>query len=175
MSDQSTTTQPTCADRVERALASRLEDLEPLWAGLQGGLESVSTYTATCPHCGERAETVEESEADEFHCSECFEEIDKADAPDWSEEYHGSLYEYGLCFDYVEPDTFDDQPYGYWCYQISCGGPSEEFRLLGGGQVQFWFLDWFDGAPLYLRGETLDLLRGIFDWFLDCEEERHGF
>ena len=35
-----------------------------------------------------------------------------------------TIYEYGLCFDYVEPDTFNDQREGYFRYQLSCGRPS---------------------------------------------------
>lgn len=97
---------------------------------------------------------------------------------DGSEEVEdlGSIYDYGLCFDYVEPGTFgDQQSYGFWRYQISAGGPSEEFRLWGGGRVEFRYHDWFDGAGVDLVGEDLDLLREIFEWFLECQEERHGF
>jgi phosphate transport system substrate-binding protein len=60
----------------------------------------------------------------------------------------GRLEEYGLCVDRVAADTFGTHP-GYWRYQISWGGPAEEFRYydLDGGGVEFWFLDWGDGAP----------------------------
>ena len=33
-----------------------------------------------------------------------------------------------LGFDYVEPHTWDDQPEGYWRWQFSWGGPSDELR-----------------------------------------------
>ena len=31
-----------------------------------------------------------------------------------------------LSFDYVAPHTFNDQPEGYWRWQFSWGGPSDE-------------------------------------------------
>jgi len=34
-------------------------------------------------------------------------------AEDQTTEELGSLNEYGLCLDYVEPNTFNDQPEGY--------------------------------------------------------------
>ena len=34
----------------------------------------------------------------------------------------------GLGFDYVEPHTFTDQLEGYWRWQFSWGGPSDELR-----------------------------------------------
>lgn len=63
----------------------------------------------------------------------------------------GALEHYPLGFDYVAPNTFDDQKEGYFRYQISWGGPSDEFRFpvnpdLSCHRVEYWFLDWFDGA-----------------------------
>jgi hypothetical protein len=87
----------------------------------------------------------------------------------------GSIYGYGLAFDYVEPDTFENQPFGYWRYQLSWGGPSDEFRLHGGGRIEYRFHDWWDGAGMDLEGDDLQLLTEIFLWFLDCHTDRHGF
>ena len=63
----------------------------------------------------------------------------------------GRLEDYALCFDYVAPDTFKDQEEGYFRYQISWGGPSDEFRFYFDPQTyifrfEYWFMDWFDGA-----------------------------
>lgn len=60
----------------------------------------------------------------------------------------GEFNEYGLSFDYVEPGTFDEQPAGYYRYQFSWGGPSDELRAFGDGRIEYWFLDWGDGASL---------------------------
>ena len=61
----------------------------------------------------------------------------------------------GLCFDYVEPGTFDDQLEGYWCWQLSWGGPGDEFRIFvnpdkSAHRIEYWYLDWFDGAHVTL-------------------------
>jgi len=77
----------------------------------------------------------------------------------------GPYHEYDLGFDYVAPGTFSDQRRGYWRYQISWGGPSEEIRFygeLGGGEayldkIEFWFLDWGDGACIDVTEDEVAL------------------
>lgn len=65
------------------------------------------------------------------------------------------LNEYALSLDYVEPRTFPNQKRGYKRYQISWGGPSEEFRMYSSPTViEFWYLDWFDGAKITLDPES---------------------
>ena len=58
-----------------------------------------------------------------------------------------------LGFDYVDPHTWDDQPEGYWRWQFSWGGPGDELRGYVNEnkelhRLEYWFLDWFDGASL---------------------------
>jgi len=82
----------------------------------------------------------------------------------------GSIYDYGLCFDYVAPDTFEDQKEAYFRWQLSWGGPADEFRFYANPdlslyRIEYWFLDWFDGAGVELEGEDFMLLSEIFDWF----------
>jgi hypothetical protein len=93
-----------------------------------------------------------------------------------SEAYHDdhgtNLWEYGLSFDYVEAGTFEDQEEGYFRYQLSWGGPSDEFRFFVGPdfapyRIEYWYLDWFDGASRRLHGDALALLKEIFGWFKD--------
>ena len=84
----------------------------------------------------------------------------------------GTFNEYGLCFDYVPSDT-DIQEQGYFRYQISYGGPSEEFRFhcdpdLECYKIEFWLLDWFDGARKVLQGSDLDLMMKIYEFFKEC-------
>ena len=94
-------------------------------------------------------------------------------AKETGQEY-GELHEYGLSFDYVAPETFRDQKEGYWRYQISWGGPSDEFRFYSSGpqykpyRVKYWFLDWFDGHGRALRGADLALMLELWDWFSEC-------
>ena len=94
--------------------------------------------------------------------------------PEAHNEDLGNMYEYGLCFDYVAPMTFDDQPEGYFRYQLSWGGPSDEFRIYANQsgpyrwhvyKLEYWFLDWFDGAKRHLSGPDRELLEEIFECF----------
>ena len=95
-----------------------------------------------------------------------------------NDEYHpdlGKFNEYGLGFDYVEAETFDDQLEGYFRYQLSYGGPSDEFRVyakydytshsISIYRVEYWFLDWFDGANREVTNN--ELMNEIWDYFID--------
>lgn len=62
----------------------------------------------------------------------------------------GDVYEYPLCFDYVEADTFKDQPEGYYRIQFSWGGPGDEIQVfltndLRVYKAEYWYFQWFDG------------------------------
>lgn len=90
--------------------------------------------------------------------------------PDQDDPELGNFNEYRLCIDYVAPHTFNDQKRGYLRYQLSWGGPSDEFRFyldesLNPTRVEYWFLDWFDGAKIILKGKTLQLLEEIYEDF----------
>ena len=90
----------------------------------------------------------------------------------------GSIYDYGLCFDWVERHTFENQPEGHYRYQLSCGGPQDEFRFFPRHwRVEYWFLDWFDGAHLEPTGDDRDLLTEIYGWFEEmgmCSSHNRG-
>ena len=82
--------------------------------------------------------------------------------------------EYGLSFDYVAPGTFEGQRRGYFRFQISWGGPSDEFRFstdenFGLTSVQYWFMDWFDGASVTVNGKDRELWGEIWEDWRDCE------
>ena len=93
----------------------------------------------------------------------------------------GEFHEYGLCFDYVPPGTFNDQREGYWRYQISWGGPSEEFRFYSSSprhfpyRITFVFLDWFDGYERKLMGDDEKLLNEIWGWFEEVGSTENEF
>jgi len=82
--------------------------------------------------------------------------------------------EFGLCFDYVTPGTFRDQAEGYWRWLLSTGGPGDEFRFFASSpatpiyRVEYWFLDWFDGAKRVLVGSRRALLEEIWADWKDC-------
>jgi|TARA_R100000479_G_scaffold115329_1_gene58530 hypothetical protein len=73
-------------------------------------------------------------------------------------ERYGTEFE-GLSFDYVPPHTFDDQPEGYWRWQFSWGGPSDELRAFVNEhreihRLEYWYMDWFDGAHLLVQQDA---------------------
>lgn len=136
---------PSCEDRVEANLRGRIEDIRILWAGLLG---------LDCPECD--GEGVLESGAE---CPIC-------EGEGVAPEYHpdlGRFEEYGLGFWYVPLGTYEDQSEGWFVWQLSTGGPGDEFRFFVGFdgepyRIEYWFLDWFDGAKRILGGDDLDLL-----------------
>ena len=78
--------------------------------------------------------------------------------------------EYGLAFDYVQADTFEDQTRGYFRYQLSFGGPSEEIRFFADLsyrliKAEFWFLDWFLGQSIDCSNN--DTVRAVWAAFTD--------
>ena len=87
----------------------------------------------------------------------------------------GTLSEYGLGFDYVPPGTFADQKEGYWRYQLSWGGPSDEFRFYASGcgehapyRISYAFLDWFDGHEEALAGGDFEIIHELWTFFCDA-------
>lgn len=56
------------------------------------------------------------------------------------------LHVHALCVDYVEDDVDEGIPEGYIRYQTAYGGPTYEFRIFGPERVEFWLLNWWDGA-----------------------------
>ena len=102
----------------------------------------------------DRIETIESilDRIDHGHDIEDYDHVEKAEE---------ELQEYGLCFDYVEPNTFEDQERGYLRWQLSWGGPSDEFRFFidehgGITDIEYHFLDWFDGAVIDVNMSSYD-------------------
>lgn len=82
----------------------------------------------------------------------------------------GTFSEYGLSFDYVPAGTIRGQKVAYFRYQLSWGGPSDEFRFFVNPdfsvhRIEYWFMDWFDGAKKVLTGKDYAFLEEIFCFF----------
>lgn len=60
----------------------------------------------------------------------------------------------GLCFDFVDNSDMDNC-LSYHRWQLSWGGPADEFRLFEDGTVKYWFLDWYDGASRPVQHDKL--------------------
>ena len=101
-------------------------------------------------------------------------ELEKYEANGW-ERFH----EYGLSFDYVEPNTFEGQTRGYHRFQLSWGGPSDEIRFYTTvaehdnhllDRAEYWYMDWFDGAKVDADD---DIILDICNMFLEVSNV-HG-
>lgn len=161
--------QPTCAERIEENWESRREDLSrALIIDRIGGPEEWQRLEVP-----ERVELLQEAGLSVF----------MARRDDCPEEFQ-PLTEYGLCFDYVAPGTFGDQDEeeegeeGYWLYQLSWGGPSDEIRFFSSEpdwkpyRIEYWFLDWFDGASRSITADPLaSELWDLFDGFGTVKSE----
>jgi hypothetical protein len=60
-------------------------------------------------------------------------------------------------FIYVRPGTYRGQREGYFCYELSCGDPADEFRFfvspcLACHRIEYWFADNFEHAHRVLCG-----------------------
>jgi len=99
---------------------------------------------------------------------------------DLNDDEYGNFIEYGLCFDYVQGGTQYNEDEGYFRYQLSYGGPSDEFRFFTDAEfncyrIEYWFLDWNDGASRRLFNDDKELMLEIFNWFYDSETVKHEF
>src|SRR4029077_19153008 len=92
----------------------------------------------------------------------------------------GRFEEYGLSWDYVREETFKDQEQAFFRYQLSTGGPQDEFRFyvnpnFSAYKVEYWFLDWFDGAHRELEGNDKILLMEIWEYMREGDYPRQWF
>lgn len=81
------------------------------------------------------------------------------------------LSQYGLSWDYVVSNTFDNQLEGYYRWQLSWGGPGDEFRIYTDNDkniksVEYWYLDWFDGASITVNDKEII---NVINWQLECD------
>jgi hypothetical protein len=97
--------------------------------------------------------------------------------PDKDYEGYEDFFDYvnqsGLSFDFVEAGTFEDQSKGYWRFQMSWGGPSDEFRIYTDydkniNYIEYWYMDWFDGASIRVND---DVIYHICEMFLECSDQ----
>ena len=70
-------------------------------------------------------------------------------------DFYEWLSEFGLGFYYVEPHTYEDQKDAYYKWQLSWGGPGDEIRIYNKDRIEYWYLDWFDGAFIEVPKNSL--------------------
>ena len=91
------------------------------------------------------------------------------------EQAYRGLNEYGLTLDFVPAHTYEDQAEGYLRYQLSTGGPGDEFRYyltaeLGIYRIVYVFLDWGDGAKIILRPDSKahTIMTALYQDWAEC-------
>lgn len=129
----------------------------------------MNTATATTqPNCKARWRSHKDSRLADLR--DMFKRM-RSDDDSEREQASTDFCEYGLSFDYVAPGTWPDQHEGYWRYQISWGGPSDEFRFYASSpdshpdRIEYWFMDWFDGYGRGLVGTDLDTMLQVWSDF----------
>lgn len=140
-------------------LANRLRDLEMLFAYTQQSVSTLIDYLVT---------------------DYGFERADLKNRPAieiWG-ELESLQSEYGVGFDYVAAGTFERQRVGYFRYQLSYGGPAEEFRFFVDPEhnlirAEFWLLDWFTGSCIDCTSQQT--VKSIWEHFKDTESSRYAF
>jgi len=84
-----------------------------------------------------------------------------------------TLQELGLGWTYVEPDTYADQPLGYFLWELSWGGPADQFLFYHNGKrvwkIQYVVLDWDYREEVELTGKWFELLATVFNIILEGE------
>ena len=98
---------------------------------------------------------------------------------DGEEEHEelGNVFDYGLEFTYIRGNR---DHYGYWCFLISWGGPSEEFRFYADREyrvykIEFAFMDWFDCHSRKLYGNDHKVLEEFWELLVDIESARIAY
>lgn len=88
------------------------------------------------------------------------------------ESFFDCINQYGLSWDYVCRED-DPKGRGYYRWQLSWGGPSDEFRIYTKNEdtnaisnIEYRFHDWFDGAGKWC---TDQLVRECVEMFLELE------
>ena len=57
----------------------------------------------------------------------------------------------------------DDPHYRAKRMELSWGGPQDYFLFFEDETIEYWFLDWFDGAHMELEGEEYEIMQQIYD------------
>ena len=125
--------------------------------------------------CSELVKEKYQDRLKQFETAKTFLDIEKSErnkfdeflSDEWGfgvlgDDFFDYVNQSGLCFDRVEAGTFKDQRAGYWRWQLSWGGPSDDFRLYDNGDLEYWYLDWFDGACVKVQDEIFENIMANF-------------
>jgi hypothetical protein len=164
-------TERSCKEQLGQHYKGRVADIRALWEWRTGQHED-----ATEAECKDFMDMFDTTIKETVSRPDVGDEEWREFAREFADE---RFNEYGLSWDYVAPGTFEGQRRGYFRWQLSWGGPSDEFRFFvdenfGVCRVEYWFIDWFDGARRVIRrGADFDLLSEIWEDIRDMDMPRH--
>lgn len=156
----------TCAERVARARDNRLDEIRIRLGDVREDDCRIEGDKLICD------DIAIEFDTDSYDGTPDIEDVFADHEDEIREAAYDAWGDYGLATDYVAPETFDDQEEGYFRFQISYGGPSEEIRFYVNPDfsvhcIEFWLLDWFDGAS---RDVTKDpRAMALADFYINTE------
>ena len=176
----------TCADKVHAACDSRLESIRIMLSPEESDVTLYDDGTLdTVLYCDDEEFRLSADATMAYRDGDTGEmlyldELIESEFDHIRETMYERFCEYGLSFDYVEPETSEGQSEGYLRYQISYGGPSEEIRFyVSPGpnrwhlyRAEFWYLDWFDGAMVDVTNNSI--VQTLYDHFNDCESVHYA-
>ena len=171
-----------CSDKVQVACDSRLSAIKSMLVCDQDMIELYDDGTSdTVLSCGDELFRYSDTTSYRNEISGLLDldSLIEDESDTILEAMRERFYDYALAFDYVAPETFNDQPEGYFRYQISYGGPSEEIRFYVNPdfslyRAEFWYLDWFDGAKVTLDIKS-DVVAALWAEFYDTESAKYEF
>lgn len=82
-------------------------------------------------------------------------------------EYLEDYEDFGDWLNSIALEYIDDEKYRGKRLLLSTGGPEDYFIFFENGDITYHYNDWFDGAKIYLRGEDLDIMREVYENYLD--------
>ena len=134
----------TCKDKVKDSFQNLLDD-----------------WLVASVYCGQTIEQLE----DQGYDIEVVEDYIQYDS------FYYYVNQTALSWDFVKANTFNDQKIGYFRLQLSWGGPSTEFRIytdkdLNIDFIEYWYLDWSDGASVLI---TDKIVIDLIEQFLEIE------
>ena len=89
------------------------------------------------------------------------EDLNRSTDEELSDTKHGKFLSYERCILYrINSTRKNNASIGYWRYQMSWGGPSDEFRIYLDEdnkiyKIEYWYLDWFDGASIIVKDSLI--------------------
>lgn len=63
----------------------------------------------------------------------------------------------------------DDPHYRAKKLELSWGGPADYFLFFEDETIEYHFQDWFDGAKRELDGEDYDIMKSVYDMYLNYD------